>query len=99
MKNGLVIGYIMAKVYEGFAEIGPLMCNIGYGDLAIDLLRTILNRLDGFHVSFAMPAKEPAMFDFLLKSGIKERFRVARMFFKPPTIRNCVYIAESLERG
>ena len=99
VENGAVTGYIMTKVYEGFAEIGPLVCNQEYSDVAINLLKTILNRLEGFHVSLSIPAKDSVVLDFLLKSGIKERFRVARMFFKPPKIKDCVYVAESLERG
>lgn len=99
IENGQVLGYIMAKVYEGMAEVGPLMCNPKRDDIAIDLVKTGLNRLEGFEVSFCVPEKESAIIDFLEKSGISERFHVARMFFKPISLKDCIYIAESLERG
>lgn len=99
IENGQVLGYIMAKVYEGMAEVGPLVCNPKRGDIAIDLVKAVLNRLEGFEVSFCVPEKESAIIDFLEKSGISERFHVARMFFKPISLKDCIYIAESLERG
>jgi GNAT superfamily N-acetyltransferase len=99
IENGQVLGYIMAKVYEGMAEVGPLTCNPKRSDIAIDLVKTVLNRLEGFEVSFCVPKKESAIIDFLTKSGIRERFHVARMFFKPISLKDCIYIAESLERG
>jgi predicted N-acetyltransferase YhbS len=98
-ENGRVLGYIMAKVYEGMAEVGPLICSPKRSDVAINLVKTVLNRLAGFEVSFCVPEKESAILDFLTKSGISERFHVARMFFKPISLKDCIYIAESLERG
>lgn len=99
VENGQVLGYVMAKVYEGMAEVGPLMCNPERSDIAINLVKTVLNRLDGFEVSFCIPKKESAIIGFLIKSGINERFHVARMFFKPISLKDCIYLAESLERG
>jgi len=98
-ENEQLLGYVMAKVYKGMAEVGPLMCNPKRNDIAINLVKTVLNRLAGFEVSFCVPEKELTMLDFLKKSGITERFHVARMFFKPISLKDCIYIAESLERG
>jgi predicted N-acetyltransferase YhbS len=98
-EKGQVLGYIMAKVYKGMAEVGPLTCNPKRSDIAIDLVKTVLNKLEGFEVSFCVPEKESAILNFLTKSGISERFHVARMFFKPISLKDCIYIAESLERG
>jgi GNAT superfamily N-acetyltransferase len=98
-ENEQMLGYIMAKVYEGMAEVGPLICSPKRSDVAINLVKTVLNRLEGFEVSFCLPEKESAITDFLTKSGISERFHVARMFLKPISLKDCVYIAESLERG
>lgn len=98
-ENGQMLGYIMAKVYGGVAEIGPLTCRQERSDIAINLVKTVLNRLEGFEVSFCVPKKETAMISFLMKSGINERFRVARMFFRPFSTKDCIYVAESLERG
>jgi ribosomal protein S18 acetylase RimI-like enzyme len=99
LENGQLRGYAMAKVYNGVAEIGPLVCERGQSDIAINLVKTILNRLDGFDVSFCIPKKEHAILNFLAKSGINESFRVARMFYKPISLKECIYVAESLERG
>jgi ribosomal protein S18 acetylase RimI-like enzyme len=98
-ENGQLLGYVMAKVYEGMAEVGPLICSPKRSDVAINLVKTVLNRLEGFEVSFCLPEKESAITDFLTKSGISERFHVARMFLKPISLKDCIYIAESLERG
>jgi len=46
-----------------------------------------------------MPRKESSIINVLIESGFAEDFRVARMFFKPQTVKDCVYVAESLERG
>jgi hypothetical protein len=81
------------------AEIGPLICNRERSNIAIDLIRAVLNKLEGSHVTLCTPEKESAIRDFLTKSGISEHFNVARMFFKPTSIKDCIYIAESLERG
>jgi len=99
VENGQILGYIMAKVYDGWAEAGPLVCNQERSDVAINLTKTVLNRLEGSEVSFCIPKKESALLDFLTKSGIDERFHVARMFSKPISLKDCIYIAESLERG
>jgi len=98
-ENGRILGYAMAKVYEGVAEIGPLACQRERSSIAIDLLKTVLNRLGGFDVSLCLPTKETVIIDFLSKLGISERFRVARMFLKPFGAKDCIYLAESLERG
>jgi GNAT superfamily N-acetyltransferase len=94
-----VQGYVMAKVYDGLAEIGPLICNRERNDIAINLIRTVLNMVEGSHVTLSAPEKELTIKNFLTELGISERFNVARMFFKPTSIKDCIYIAESLERG
>ncbi|MDH5482461.1 MAG: GNAT family N-acetyltransferase [Candidatus Bathyarchaeota archaeon] len=99
VEDGRILGYVMTKVYEGIAEIGPLVCQSGRSDIAIDLIRSIFNRLESFEVSFCILRKEEAILNFLKKSGIDERFHVARMFFRPTSLKECTYIAESLERG
>jgi GNAT superfamily N-acetyltransferase len=98
-EHGQVCGYIMAKVYDGLAEIGPLVCNRERSDVAINLVKTVLNKIEGFQVTLCAPEKELTMKNFLSNTGISERFNVARMFSKPTSIKDCIYIAESLERG
>ncbi len=97
--NDAISGYAAAKVYEGTAEVGPIVCNQARNDIAIALLRAVLDRLKGFETFMCMPRKESAVLDMLFKAGFKEDFRVARMFSGPAVCRRCIYAAESLERG
>ncbi len=99
LENGQMLGYAMAKVYEDMAELGPLVCVQGRNDVAIDLLKANLNRLNGLGVSTCVPKREFTILNMLMKSGFTEGFRVARMFFKPRIFKDCICIAESLERG
>jgi GNAT superfamily N-acetyltransferase len=93
------LGYTAAKVYEGIAYLGPLICKHGRSDIAIVLLKAVFNRLDGFEISMCVSKGEVEILDFLIESGFSESFRVARMFYGPSMFRDCIYIAESLERG
>lgn len=97
--NGQIVGYAAAKVYDGIAEIGPLVCLKGHNDLAAELLKTTLKSLDGYHVSMCIPKKESMIHNLLKASGFGESFSVARMFFGYPSGEDCIYMAESLERG
>lgn len=96
-----MIGYLAAKVYEEakVAEIGPAVSVQGRNDVAISLLKTALDRLDGFEVSACVPKKESPIINALKSLGFIESFSVARMFLGRPIIRECIYMAESLERG
>jgi len=99
VEDGQMLGYAAAKVYEDMAELGPSVCRKGRSDVAIDLLKANLNRLEGFEVTICAPKRESAVLKALTTSGFSEDFRVARMFFKPKAVKDCVYVAESLERG
>ncbi|MEM3640388.1 MAG: GNAT family N-acetyltransferase [Candidatus Bathyarchaeia archaeon] len=94
-----ILGYVMAKVYNSYAEIGPLVCQGGHLEAAEGLLKMLLNRLRGFEVSIVVPRKEERLINMLLDAGFSEEFDVIRMFSKPLTFKDCIYIAESLERG
>lgn len=98
-EEGQICGYVMAKVYDGLAELGPLICNRERSNIVTNLIRAVLQDVEGFHVSMYVPKKEAKIIDFLKENGMHERFDVVRMFFKPTSIKDCVYIAESLERG
>lgn len=98
-EKGEIVGYGVAKVYRGMAEIGPLICSEGRSDIAINLLRAILNRLEGLEVSMCVPTRQKTILNMLKKSGAVENFRVARMFFGNPYVKDCICAAESLERG
>lgn len=94
-----VSGYVVAKVYRGVAELGPLACKKGRSDIAVDLLQAALNRLKGLEVSMFVPKKESRILSMLKASGFVERFRVTRMFKGTPAPDQCTFMAESLERG
>jgi GNAT superfamily N-acetyltransferase len=94
-----ITGYVAAKVYDEMAEVGPMVCQSDRADAAVMLLKTILNRLKGLDISIYVPKKENALLELLTKAGFKEDFRVVRMFLGPAIAKNCIYLAESLERG
>jgi GNAT superfamily N-acetyltransferase len=99
IEDDQILGYVAAKVYEQMAEIGPLVCRQGRSDIAISLLKTALNRLQGFEVFMCVPKKESAILNMLKGASFSENFHVARMFFGHPVVKDCIYMAESLERG
>ena len=94
-----VVGYVAAKVYEDMAEVGPLICQAKRLDIATKLIRTVLGKLISLNVYLCLPKKETALIHALLKIGFKEDFSVTRMFLGRTAAKNCIYMAESLERG
>ena len=97
--NGTIAGYVAAKVYGGMAEVGPAVCSQARDDIAVALLRAVLDRLEGFEIFMCVPRRDAVVLDMLFKGGFREDFRVVRMFSGPAIARGCFYIAESLERG
>ena len=98
-ENNGIIGYVAAKVYDKMVEVGPLMCHANRKEEAVLLLRTLLSRLSGLEVFMYIPKKEAVLLNMLYEAGFEEDFRVVRMFFGPAVAQNCIYTAESLERG
>ncbi|MGD0979365.1 MAG: GNAT family N-acetyltransferase [Candidatus Bathyarchaeia archaeon] len=94
-----MVGYAVAKVYRQMSEIGPLVCQKGHEDAAVNLLRSVLSRLEGYEVSMYVPNKESTILNSLKKLGFTESFHVVRMFFGSPIAKDCICMAESLERG
>lgn len=99
IEDGRISGYAAAKVYEEVAEVGPVVCRQGRNNIAIDLLKATLHRLRGFEVSMCVPKKENTILNMLKRAKFSENFRVAKMFLGPPVVKDCIYMAESLERG
>ncbi|MCW4047708.1 MAG: GNAT family N-acetyltransferase [Candidatus Bathyarchaeota archaeon] len=97
--EGGVKGYVAAKVFDGMAEVGPLVCHRKHVDAAVMLLEAVLSRLGELNVFMCVPAKETALLDWLSEAGFRSDFHVARMFLGPAVASNCLYVAESLERG
>jgi len=98
-REGQMSGYLAAKVYGETADVGPLMVRQGQTDPAISLLEAMFDGLRGVEVSMCIPQKETAILQLLKQHGFDEKFRVARMFLGVPISWNCIYAAESLERG
>jgi GNAT superfamily N-acetyltransferase len=94
-----ISGFVTAKVYQGMAELGPLVCHKNRADTAIGLIHSILGRLRHLDVSMCVSRKAISVLDNLSKKGFREDFRLVRMFLGPVAAKNCIYIAESLERG
>jgi len=98
-ESDVVVGYVAAKVYEKMAEVGPLTCREGHVDDAVSLLRAVLEKLTGLSVYTVLPKKETGLTNMLFSVGFKEDFCVSRMFIGEAVSKNCIYVAESLERG
>jgi len=96
---GPSLGFVLAKVYDQIAEVGPLVCRQGYEYVAADLLKAALNRLEGFQVSLCIPEKVSILADTLMRFGFVDDFKIARMLYGNNPFTECVYVAESLERG
>ena len=94
-----VVGYVAATVYETMAWVGPLMCQKENFEDASKLLKGVLGKLSGKRVFVALPRKETVFTNMLSANGFKEVFSVVRMYLGPNAARNCIYLAESLERG
>ncbi len=94
-----ISGYAASKVFEETAELGPLVCKKGQNKIAADLVRANLNDLEGLKVTICLPKKETKLICMLSKEGFEEKFCVARMFYGSATTSDCIYVAESLERG
>jgi GNAT superfamily N-acetyltransferase len=94
-----VIGYVACTVYEKMAWVGPLVCQEGKVDVASLLLKSVLAKIGGKNVYLALPKKERTLRNMLFNFGFKEDFSVVRMFLGSNTAKNCIYLAESLERG
>lgn len=98
-ENEKLTGYVAAKVYDKMAEVGPLICKANQAKTAVLLLKTVLSILDGFNIFMYIPKKETELLNILRLAGLKEDFSIVRMFLGSPIAKNCIYTAESLERG
>jgi hypothetical protein len=98
-ENGEIKGFVAAKVDDKIAEVGPLTCHANRQEAAALLLKSVLSRLNGLDVFMYIPKKEKRLLGTIGKMGFEENFRVVRMFLGPALAKNCLYAAESLERG
>jgi len=98
-EDNQLVGYVAATVTADSAWVGPLVCPPGRLDAAVSLMQSILAKVPGKSVYAVVSKKDKALFDFLSRLGFAEEFSVSRMFLGKATAKDCVYIAESLERG
>ena len=99
LEAGEVVGYVAAKVSGELAEVGPLVCRGSRRENAVNLLKVVLAKLNGAETFMYLPASEKNLLDTALNAGFQEKFRLARMFLGFRAAEECVYMAESLERG
>lgn len=94
----ILIGFVACKIYDGYAEIGPLECSSGRAEVARDLLFTVLHEVQG-DVSIFVAEEAYALLEVLDQLGFREEFTLVTMYNGPPSHRPCLYTPESLERG
>jgi len=97
--RGHVVGYIAATIYQSMAWIGPLVCTPSRFDVAGKLVSAVLTKLSGKSVYTVAPKEDKVLLDLLYSIGFKEEFTVTRMYSGVTSAKNCIYLAESLERG
>ncbi len=98
-EGGEIIGYVAATVYEKMAWVGPLISLEGRVDFTEALLKAVIAQLRGKNVYMVLPKKEKTLANMLFNADFKEDFSVSRMFLGEAVAKNCIYMAESLERG
>jgi len=98
-EEGRIVGYVAATVYEKMAWVGPLVSLKGEMDVAGALLKAVIAKLKGKTVYMTLAKKETALVNMLFNIGFREDFSVSRMFLGEAVAKNCICLAESLERG
>jgi predicted N-acetyltransferase YhbS len=98
--GGHVVGYLAATIYESMAWIGPMVCDPSKRyDFAGRLIASVLAKVAGKSVYTVAPKGDTVLLELLKSIGFKEEFTVTRMYNGISVARNCIYLAESLERG
>jgi predicted N-acetyltransferase YhbS len=99
VEGGEVVGYVAATVYPTLAWVGPLVCQPQRSDVAVSLVRAVLSGLAGKDAYAVVPKANSALAAVFAEAGFTEDFYVVRMFLGEAAAKNCIYMAESLERG
>ena len=68
-------------------------------DVAGRLVSAVLAKVGDKSVYSVVAKTDAAMLGMLSSVGFKEEFAVSRMFHGISEAKNCIYLAESLERG
>jgi N-acetylglutamate synthase-like GNAT family acetyltransferase len=98
-EKNFIQGFVMAKIYDVMAEVGPLVCKRDHSHIAIEFVKSILAKLNGLRLYAYVPSKEAEILELFLESGLTEKFRVTRMFLGSVGAESCIYMPESMERG
>ena len=92
-------GYVLVKVYGSMAEVGSLVCVPERVDVALKLVKGALGKLADFDVYLCLQKNQTTIQEYLYSVGFREEFYLTRMFLSSKLSKNCIYIAESKERG
>jgi hypothetical protein len=76
-----------------------MVCSQNRVEEAMTLAKAVITKLESLNVSMCVASKEAALLTMLSEAGLHKDFRVVRMFLGPAVATNCIYMAESLERG
>ena len=98
-QNNSLNSFVVTKIFNKQAEIGPLVFKPGQEAVAADLLKFTLSTLSDLYVFIYVPQKNEEFKQILLKSGLKESLNLVRMLLGPSIIKDNLYLPESLERG
>ncbi|MDR0373956.1 MAG: GNAT family N-acetyltransferase [Nitrososphaerota archaeon] len=98
-EDSKILGYVAATVYEKTAWIGPLICQPQRSDIALSLVKSVLTELEAKSVYTVIPKNDPVLLGLFFEVGFRKDFFVSRMFLGKNPAKNCIYLAESLERG
>ncbi|MGE5555056.1 MAG: GNAT family N-acetyltransferase [Methanocella sp.] len=98
-ERGHVAGYVAATIYASMAWVGPLICHPSRYDVAGKLIASALAKATDRRVYMVASKSDSVLLDMLASIGFKEEFTVTRMFLGNFEAKNCIYLAESLERG
>ncbi|MCL2134354.1 MAG: GNAT family N-acetyltransferase [Candidatus Bathyarchaeota archaeon] len=99
MDGDNVVGYVLAKIYDGVVEVGPLVCSVDRSEVVFGLLKAVLGRLVGRSVLLYLHQNQFCLEEFLLGVGFRKSFFLSRMFLGESKVQAGVCLAESLERG
>ncbi len=97
--DGEMVGYVLSKNCGSISEVGPLVCRSDLPDVALELLKAMLQRLVNRQVFLYLPQNQRGFETFLLSVGFRKNFSLSRMFLGESKIQNGIYLIESLERG
>jgi len=98
-ERGHVIGYTAATIYPSMTWVGPLICHPSKYDVGGKLIASALAKATYRSVYMVAPKADSVLLDMLASVGFKEKFTITRMFLGKFEAKNCIYLAESLERG